>query len=789
MQAGDTLGHFSIRRKIGVGGMGEVYLAEDSRLGRPVALKILPQDLAADPSRQARFAREARAASALNHPNIAHIYDIGEHGGTHFIAMEYVEGRTLAEQLTGGPLVQDRILDIAIQVTGALETARSKGIIHRDIKPANLALTQAGDAKVLDFGLAKITGGADDATVDFSGTVEGAVLGTMNYMSPEQAQAQKVDTRSDLFSLGVVLYEMASGRQPFTGTGAPAILYAIVHHAPESLTGSSAEISPELERIIFKCLEKDPENRYQTPRDLLVDLRNLRRGDGSESSAEQASLSGAAPRRNLRPALVGVLAVVVAAVGLGAYFLAPRAHADVSAMAVLPFENETGDPEMDYLCNGMTENLINTMAQVPGLKVISRRSAFAMKGRDLTPEVAGRELGVDALLFGRVVKHDDEMTISTELVHTRDSRQLWGARYNRPFTEVQAVENEITSTIASVLRVRFSGDGAEALQKKAPHDPEAYRLYLKGREFTVGTQREMDKAIEYFQEAIDLAPDFALAYAGLAQSYTTQSYQRGSERDETVEKARAAAAKAMELDPYLAEAFAAMGVIKMTFDLNWTGAEKDLKKGVEMGPGSVPTVMSYGDYLLFNGKYDQALVQYEKAMELDPLSVGACHDLAITYMVLHQYDQSEMYFKKAIDLNPNWTWGYIKLALTLSLVGRCEEALEMAGQAEMLLTGSGTPAARSWLAYTYARCGQAEKARTILAELVGRSGSEYVDPAVYSEVYLALGEMDQALAAMERSVAERSPSLVYLNILPDLFTTDLLAEPRFQAMIEAVGFK
>ena len=789
MQTGDKLGHFEIQKKLGAGGMGEVYLAQDTRLGRPVAIKILPADLADDPGRRARFALEARAASALSHPNIAHIYDVGEDKGIHFIAMEYVAGSDLNARLTGAAMLQSEILDIAIQIVGALEEAHGKNITHRDIKPANIALTDRGDVKVLDFGLAKMEAmpGLDalDQTMTMAQTVEGTVLGTVHYMSPEQALGKKVGTRSDLFSLGIVLYEMVAGRRPFQGSSALGVIDAISHQAPGALARFNDEVSTELERIIRKCLEKDLENRYQTPRDLLVDLRNLQRDEASGSNVASAPVGVESGRRDRRllPVVAG-LVIVLAAV---AYYFIPRPDAEVRSLAVLPFANATADPELDYLCNGVTESLINTMSQYAELKVISRRSVFALADQDSDAETAGRDLGVDAVLFGRVVEHNGELTISTELVDTRDGRQLWGARYVRQLSEIQTVQNDIVGSLAKTLQVDESGDRTNLLDRHVTDDPEAYRLYLKGREFTVGTQREMDKAIEYFEQAIALEPSYALAYTGLAQAYVSQSYLRGSERSEQVGKALSAARKALELDPGLAEAHAVSGQIKMVFELDWEGAEADFKKGLELGPGSLVCVMSYGDYLLFTGQYDQALVQYIKAMELDPLSVGAAHDLAITYMVLHDYEKCETYFRQAIELNPNWTWGHIKLAKTYAHMGRCAEALAATEVAESLLAGSGTPAARCWLAYTYAKCGEEDKARAALADLRSRADSEYVDPSVYAVIYLGLGELENALEGLEQSLAERSPSLVYYRASPALYLDELADEPRYQAMMQAIG--
>jgi serine/threonine-protein kinase len=790
MQAGDKLGHFEIVSKLGAGGMGEVYLARDPRLERQLAIKILPADLADDAHRQARFATEAKAVSALSHPNIAQIFDIGEQDGIHFIAMEYVEGPDLGQRLAGPALAQNEIIAIAIQVAGALEEARSKGVIHRDIKPANIALTARAEVKVLDFGLAKMTGPADKEpslqTMTLSRTAAGAVLGTVRYMSPEQARGKDVDTRSDLFSLGVVLYEMATGQPPFGGAGPVDTIDAILNHPPAVPARADHELTGELERIIRKCLEKDPENRYQTPRDLLVDLRNLKRANESGSTVAGAAPPVKAGRRPLVPVLT-ILAVAVVAVA--AYFMVPRASADVRALVVLPFENATNDPEIEYLCNGVTESLINTLAQFAELRVISRRSAFAVKGDDLDPETIGRKLGVDAILYGRMVLHGDELDISTELVDARDGRQLWGSKYSRPVGEVQSVENEITVTIAKTLKIELAGEGADLLASHGTDDPEAYRLYLKGREFTVGTMREMDKAIDLFKEAIDREPGYALAWAGLAQSYTHQCFLRGSERDETVSLARAAAARAMELDPDLAEAFTASGLIKMYFDLDWQGARADLQRGVELGPGSVVTLTGFGDFQLFSGDYEAGVEWHDKALAVDPLSISTLHDLGFTYMALKRYDRSEYYFRKALDLNPNWTWGHIKLAKTLMHMDRCEEALAATAVAEDLLAGSSTPAARCWLDFTYARCGETEKARAGLAQLQDRSGSEYVDPSLVAITQLGLGDLEGAIVSLEQSLAERSPNLVFYKLLPDIYLDALGDDPRFQAMARKTGFE
>ncbi len=788
MQAGDKLGHFEIREKIGAGGMGEVFLAEDLRLGRRVAIKILPAEVAADPGRRSRFAREARAASALSHPNIAHIYDVGEQDGTHFIAMEYVEGADLSEKLSESSLEQDEILDIAVQVADALEEARGKGIVHRDIKPANIALTGRGEVKVLDFGLAKLMqpleSESGDHTASLSQTAEGAVLGTAHYMSPEQAQGSKIDTRSDLFSLGTVLYEMVAGRKAFDSDGLLGIIHAITHREPEALARFNYEVSPELERIILKCLEKEPDHRYQTPRGLLVDLRSLQRTNQSGTmTSSQIDLGGKPPRR--RGLLAGILASVAVAAVAAVYFLAPRAGAEIDSLVVIPFENTTGDEEVEYLCDGVTESLINTLAQVPDLKVISRISAFSLKGQEIDHAAVGSRLNVDALLFGRVVRHGDDLDISTELVAAKDSRQLWGERYTRPVGEVQSISNDITGTIAKTLQLELAG-GDELLERRSAANPEAYRLYLKGMYFTTGTRREMDSAIDSFQQAIALDQDFALAWAGLAHTYSRQLFLRGSEREPTFGLATEAARKAMELDPDLPEASTASGLIKMYFNWDWAGAEADLRRGYERSDGTVPPVMTYGDFCIFTTNYDKAVELHSRAEELDPLSHVTAHDLGFTYMAMKEYDKAAAQFKRALDLNPNWVWGHIKLGKTYAHMGRCTEALESAAVAEDLLAGSGTPSTRSWLDYTYALCGETAKARAGLADLESRE--EYVDPSLLAIIQIGLGDNEGAIANFEKSFEDQSTNMVFLKMTPDIYPGDYAEDPRFKDLVRRVGF-
>jgi TolB-like protein/Tfp pilus assembly protein PilF/predicted Ser/Thr protein kinase len=770
--------------------MGEVYRARDVRLDRTVAVKILPAELAADETYRQRFEREARAASALSHAHIAHLYDVGEQDGTHFIAMELVEGESLRELVSRGPLDVDRVVDCGLQMASALEAAHDAGIVHRDIKSANAVVSGKGQVKVLDFGLARRSRD-DESALDSQMSTQaqtrvGTVMGTVPYMSPEQALGKDVDARTDLFSLGVVLYELATGRLPFRGDTSAQTIDQICHSTPEPLGALNREIPAELERIVRKCLEKDRSRRYTTARDLVVDLRNLQR-DRELGSGPATAPGPRAPRRRSLALVAGVVAALLM-VGAGAvYYWRVPAGPSIGSLAVLPFDNATGDESLGYLGDGISESLINTLSRLPELKVISRRSAFAFKGEDQDPPEIGRRLGVDALVLGRLAQRGDELAISAELVDVRDDTQVWGARYRRPADDVMAVEREIASTIAGTLRRRLSGEDEERLARRATSDPEAYRLYLKGREFLVGSQREMDRSVESFRQAIARDPEYALAHAGLASAYAIQAYLRGMDREEVLDEARASVERALALDPDLAEAHAARGMVLFYFEWDWAGAEAALTRALELDPGSAPVHEEYGNVLMSMGRLDEGLAESGRAWELDPLSVGPMHDIAINYMVRGDYPQAEAHFRKAIEVNPNWTWGYIKLARTLAHQGECEEALARAETGYQRVADGVAPTSRAWLAVTWALCGQTDRAREQLAWLQDLARSQYVDPTPTATVLTYLGRTDEALDHLERAFEERSPAMVYMKLVPRL-DPSLADDPRTRSLIRRMGF-
>jgi serine/threonine protein kinase len=619
---GTTLSHFRITDKLGEGGMGEVWLAEDTRLGRKVALKILPPAKADSGDRRRRFEDEARAASALNHPGIAHIYDVGEADGIHFIAMEHVDGQSLDDRMAQKQMTTSEILDLGSRLSDALAAAHENGVTHRDIKPSNLMITKDDRLKVLDFGLAKLRpdlgeGGGETTTQTM--TQPGVVMGTVQYMSPEQALGKDADHRSDIFSTGVVLYQMATGKLPFSGSTPTETITEIVRSDPQPLSELSPVTPPELERIVRKCMEKDAARRYQSARELAVDLQNLERD--TESGVTVVIPSRPAPTRT---AIIGVIAAAVVMVVAGFFLIRSDLWTSggrtIESIAVLPFENGTGDEESEYLCDGLTESLINTLSQIPDLKVISRRSSWAFKDSEEDPQTIGRKLGVQALLMGRLVQRGAQLMVSAELVDVSDNHQLWGGRFDREQGDVLTVEEELTKTIAQTLKIELTADTAEKLDRRYAVDPEAHRLYLQGRKFSIGSAKEMNKAVEYFQQAITKDPGYALPYAGLADVYTTLALHGVMGREEALEKSKVAVGQALEIDANLAEALAASAERKYLLEWDWVGAERDFERAVEGNPGSDFVRKSYAYYLSAVGRFDDAIEHATIAKELDPLS-------------------------------------------------------------------------------------------------------------------------------------------------------------------------
>ncbi|MBD0372314.1 MAG: protein kinase [Pyrinomonadaceae bacterium] len=760
VSSGTRMGRYTVRSELGAGGMGEVYLAQDTQLDRVVALKILPKDFAASPERMRRFLQEARAASALSHPNAAHIYEIGEAEGTAFIAMEYVEGETLAEKIVSGRLKPEEIADIGVQVADCLDEAHSKGIVHRDIKPTNIMLTSRGQVKVLDFGLAKVMRSADESIAsDIATQVKtspGVVMGTVQYMSPEQALGREVDRRSDIFSLGAVLYAMATGRAPFTGSSIGETIDRILHAQPEAMARFNYDLSPELERIVRKCIEKDKERRYQTARDLLNDLKSL-----SQETVARSLSAKTAQRR-------------------------PRSSRVIDSLAVLPLVNASADANMEYLSDGITESIINTLSQLPKLRVVARSTVFRYKGREVDAKEVGRDLGVRAVLTGRVRHLGDVLVIGTELIDVDTDAHLWGEHYNRKLSDIFEVQEEIAREISEKLRVRLSGKERKQLMKRHTENAEAYKLYLKGRfHWNKRTRESLKKGIEYFQQAIEKDSNYALAFTGLADCYNSLSRFGWLSPGEAMPKAKEAAERALALDANLAEAHNSRAFVAENYEWDWSKAEREYKRAIELNPNYATAHQWYGEYLATIGRFDEGLEQLKQAEQLDPLSLIINSDLGLPYFFARDYDRAVEQWQKTVELDPDFWLAHYALALVYEQKGMYNEAIVESKKALNLFGDS--PWVLGGLGHIYAVSGQRDEAHQVLEELKGRARERYVSPFDLALIYAGLGERDEALSWLEKAYEERNQWLTWLKVEPRL--DSLRSDERFTSLLRRVGLE
>ena len=797
---GQILLQYRIVEKIGEGGQGTVYRAVDTTLDRPAVVKVLPPELTDRPSNLVRFEREAKLASSLDHPNICTIFGLHKVDGIHFIAMQYVEGRNVRELVAGRPLDLRQALSITIQVTNALAAAHAQGIVHRDIKARNVMVTRHGTVKVLDFGLAKLIELPHASTSDPQLTEVGVPYGTSTYAAPEQAQGLPVDHRGDIFSTGVLLYEMLAGTWPFRGKTALDVRYAVVYHRPKPIADARGEDSPLLQRIqsiLDKALAKEPDDRYQRIEDMRSDLQEVLReleGDSSlGNTLTDATQSIAPPPRRKQqsfwttPRIIAAIvaaAILVTALSLIAFRRSapPESSAAINSLAVLPFSNS--DPSTEYLSDGITESLIENLSQLRDLKVKSSSTVFHYKGGNADPKQIGRELGVHALLFGNVVQRGDELAVSVELIDVRDDSHIWGERYGRKVSEVVALPQQISRDVSLKLRARADGIDHARITRNYSPDSEAYRLYLLGRyNWNKRTVEGLEEGIKYFGQAITRDQDYGLAYAGLADCYLLLNVYNVAPADQSYPKAEAAANRALSINPNLAEAHTSLGFVTYRYHLKWNDAEQHFKKAISLNPSYATAHQWYASYLAASGRLNEAVAEAKMAHDLEPFSLTIYSDYIRTLYYAGQLDQAHSEALKLREMDRSFVRAYYELGLVLEEQGKFDEAIH--AFRTTLTSSPDNVAALTAFGHALALARKKNEAGRVIARLQELSKRQYVSPFQTAVIYAGLDDRKNALEWLEKSREERFNWLPFVQVDPVF--KNLRSEARFIELVRNLG--